>query len=69
MTIWHHKLRWIRLGPGAQDKMEVYINRFNLLHQRLRRRQGFYKPTTVAANNQEAYLEVRPSLLRPVPTH
>ncbi len=38
--------------------MDVYINRFLMLHQRLRRKQGWYKPTTVAATNREAYLEV-----------
>ena len=36
----------------------MYINRFLMLHQRLRRKQGWYKPTTVAATSNEAYLEV-----------
>ena len=47
--------------------MSLYINRFYLLHQRLRRMKGWYKPAIAASANQEAYVEARSTERRPPP--
>jgi hypothetical protein len=50
---------------GSQDKLSLYINRFYLLHQRLRRMKGWYKPAIAAAASQDSYVEARGMLARP----
>ena len=44
--------------------MELYINRYLLLQQRLRRRKGWYKPAIVDATSQD-YIEVAWPLMWP----
>lgn len=40
--------------------MALYINRFYMLHQRMRRMKGWYKPGIAHASNDEhQYVEVR----------
>lgn len=47
----------------AQDKMDLYMNRFYLLHQRLRRMKMFSRPVIVTASVQSRqYCEVCPEL-------
>jgi hypothetical protein len=40
-----------------QDKMDLYINRFYLVHQRLRRKKGWYRPAIVDAST-DSFVEV-----------
>lgn len=56
---------------SIQDKMALYINRFYMLHQRMRRTKGWYKPGIATASNADhQYVEVchRNAVLRTVPT-
>lgn len=38
--------------------MGVYIGRYYLIHQRLRRRRGWYRPSTIDATTREDVIEV-----------
>ncbi len=38
--------------------MDLYINRFYMLHQRLRRKKGWYKPA-IMDGSSECYIEVQ----------
>jgi hypothetical protein len=46
----------------TQDKMDLYINRFYLVHQRLRRKKGWYRPAIVDAST-DSFVEVSPTHL------
>jgi hypothetical protein len=45
------------LSGLAQDKMDLYINRFYMVHQRLRRKKGWYRPAIVDAST-DSFVEV-----------
>ena len=42
--------------------MDLYINRFYLVHQRLRRKKGWYRPAIVDAST-DSFVEVSPTHL------
>lgn len=47
-----------RLLGDAEDKMAVYIGRYYLIHQRLRRKRGWYRPSTIDAAFKEDVIEL-----------
>lgn len=46
-----------KLLGNAEDKMDLYINRFYLVHQRLRRKKGWYRPAIVDATS-DSFVEL-----------
>lgn len=47
-----------QLLGDSQDKIAVYIDRYYLIHQRLRRKRGWYRLSTIDASSKEDVIEL-----------